>query len=694
MNEGNKDTPSRGSVARLSERRDRTNAGSQQNGYVARVSTGGRTRMPDEDGASKLEEGFRLGDFAVYPKRLELVRGDKTVRLEYKVMAVLLYLAERADEVVTRREIFDRVWPNVVVGDEVLNRAIAILRSELGDDAHDPKYIMTVPRVGYRLIAKVQPLEGAAPPPVPPLPMPPAPPVRRPLRSIVVTAVLLAVVIVAIALSIGRLDTSRIAVLPFEPCTSADQYFNDGLAEEIMHLLANDSRISVVARTSSFAFRCTSKDAREIGKELGAGSLIEGEVRRDGDRLRITVRLIDANTGDQVWSESYDKRVSDIFDIQYEIAEAIVHRRSPSASIAQPPPPTSDMAAYALFLRANQQLRRRDLPRAIDLFNQAIARDPNFARAFEGLAEAYILQPSYTGSSERAGHALALEAVNKAEALGEDPRLASGVRAYMQFRMRDWRAAKESFDRALQSPDDTGWYSQMLAHLGVTKTAKAPSSDDAEVWQWYSQYLASVGWMDHARRAANEAVKVDPLSPAANQRAGFLDIWGDDKATDVYFSTAEEGTQGVGLPEARIAYLLAESRIDEARKKLFETQAFRNQSTDWIDPAIAAVTGTGSVAAAVDVLGRDFHAGTLGVSMYVGALFMIGNADAMYAAMPDVIANGEPFDVEVFFSPKSASLRGDPRFVPLMQQLGLVEFWNTFGMPDMCTRAAGAIQCR
>jgi TolB-like protein/DNA-binding winged helix-turn-helix (wHTH) protein len=690
MNDKKESVSSNGNIARLTPRTARSNAANQQNGYVAGVSSGGTTGMPDEDGLTRLEDGFRLGDFTVYPKRLELVGADKTVRLEYKVMAVLLYLAERADEVVTRREIFDRVWPNVVVGDEVLNRAIAILRSELGDDAHEPKYIMTVPRVGYRLIARVEPLHDDAKAPIQP---PKIAPPRKPLTAALVLALLVAAAIVFIAPSISRLDTSHIAVLPFEPCTSADQYFNDGLAEEIMHLLANDNRISVVARTSSFGFRCTNKDVREIGKELRAGSLIEGEVRRDGDRLRITVRQIDANSGDQVWSESYDKRTSDIFDVQYEIAQAIVHRRSPSASIAQPPPPTSDMAAYTLFLRANQQLRRRDLPHAIDLFEQAIARDPNFARAFEGLAEAYILLPSYAGSSEKAGHALAEDALEKAEALGEDPRQASGIRAYMQYRMLDWRGAAQSFDQALKSPA-TPWYSKLLARVGLADTVKAPSSDDAEVWQWYSQYLASVGWMEQSRRAAEEAVTLDPLSPAANQRAAFLDIWSDIKKADDYFSTAEEGTQGVGLPEARIAYLLTKGDIDEARKKLLATQALRGQSTAWIDPAIAAVTGTGSVAAAIDALRHDFRNGTLGVSMYFGALFMIGDADAMYEAMPEIIASGEPFDVEVFFSPKSASLRSDPRFVPLMQQLRLVDFWNNSGMPDMCTRGAGVIQCR
>src|SRR5262249_56284298 len=139
-------------------------------------------------------------------------------------------------------------------------------------------------------------------------------------------------------------------------------------------------------------------------------------------------------------------------------------------------------------------------------------------------------------------------ALGKAEALGEDPRLMSGIRAYMQYRMRDWAAAELSFDQALKPPHNAPWYSNLFASFGRADPAKAPSADDAEVLQWYSQYLASVGRMEDARRAAEDAVSLDPLSPAANQRAGFLEIWNDISRADTYFSTSLPTTHALALP--------------------------------------------------------------------------------------------------------------------------------------------------
>jgi TolB-like protein/DNA-binding winged helix-turn-helix (wHTH) protein/Tfp pilus assembly protein PilF len=697
-------------IARIDARRGRAGARENKpcvrpaNPYVGSTTSRERKAMlPNGEQPITFDDGFRVGDFEVYPKRLALVRNGNTSRVEPKVMAVLVHLAERADEVVTRDEFADEVWRGRVVSDEVLSRDISILRSQLGDDAKEPSYVLTIPRVGYRLIAKVRPLRDPIADPVPAMPEPtPTPslpdidvaPLPAPIRTepggsrlwrerrwaIVVAATLaIAILVAALIHFMTRPSERTIAVLPFVSRSDSpdDEYFSDGLSEEIMHALSSVAGISVVAKTSTFAFRNSSEDIRDIGRKLNAGSVIEGSVRRDGNRLRITAQMINANTGLQDWSETYDRRVADIFEIQNEIATAIAHRLvgTPPAG-ALPPAPTQDIEAYTLFLRANHLLRQRgavQLTRAVELFQLAIARDPKFVRAYTGLAQAYTLQPSYTGTSERAGHNLALEAEARAEVLGESPARSSGMRAYIDFRSRQWQAAKGEFDVAL-----------------------AVSPNDADMLQWYSQYLASVGWMKRSRDAAETAVKADPLSPAANQRAGVVSIWANDaKAAAEYFSIAAEvGIEGPGLPEAWIAYLLSQGRIDEVRAALVETQRIRNQGTAWIDPTLAAVTKTGSDRDAVDALTREYRAGKLAVPMYVGALFYVGDVDALYAAMPDVVATGEPFDVELFFSENGRALRNDPRFIPLMTQLHLVEFWDREGWPDVCARTAQQIVCR
>ena len=623
-------------------------------------------------------------------------------------MAVLVHLARHAGEVVTRNEFADEVWRGRIVSDEVLSRDISILRSQLGDDAKEPDYVLTIPRVGYRLINKVGPLKDPDPEPeiAPKVPTEQfAAPVRsEDGESIVPTApgvdaappqrwwhrrqILLGVIVVALAALISvllwprahLLDRTTIAVLPFASLSGIhdDEFFSDGLSEEIMHALSGVSGIRVVAKTSSFSFRDSTVDIRDIGGRLNAGSVLEGSVRRDGDRLRITTQMIDANTGMQEWSQTYDRRLSDIFEVQNQISRAIASRlvgKLPTNTLPNTRP-TASIEAYTLFLRANHLLRQRGavpITRAVELFQQAIALDPEFARAYAGLAEAYTVLPSYTGTSENAGHRLALDAQDRAEALGEDPTRASGMRGYLHFRSRQWQAAKDDFDAAL-----------------------AADPNDAGTLQWQSQFFASVGWMDRSRRAAEAAVAADPLSPAANQRAGVVSLWmNDSDAAERHFTIASEvGIPGPGLPEAWIAFLLSRGRIEEARATLFETQRIRKQATGWIEPTLAAVTKKGSASDALAALGRDFEAGNLGVPMYVGALFFVGDVDGFFAAMPGVLANGEPFDVEVLFSERGRAVRGDARFVPLMSELGMVDFWDSAGWSDVCARNGQQIVCR
>ncbi len=648
------------------------------------------------------DDGFRVGEFEVYPTRLALVRDGATQRVEPKVMAVLVHLARHAGEVVTRNEFADEVWRGRVVSDEVLSRDVSILRAQLGDDAKEPDYVLTIPRVGYRLIAKVRPLRDSEPdvavtPDLAAAPIPSSAPSVQATwpqagqthwwqdKRWVLAVVGVLLVIGAFWLwptepTRAPLDRMKIAILPFVSLSESGDFdfLGDGLSEEIMHALGGVSGISVVAKTSSFAFRKSSADIRAIGRKLNAGSVLEGSVRRDGSRLRITSQLIDANTGLQVWSESYDRRMVDIFEVQNQISTAIVGRLigtlAPDARLAAAP--TGDIEAYTLFLRANHLMRQRGaerLTRAIELFQEAIARDPDFGRAYAGLAEAYTLQPSYAGGSEKAAHPLALAAAERAESLGQATARALGVRAFVHFRSREWFAAKMDFENAI-----------------------AASPNDSDLLQWYSQYLAGVGWIERAERAARRAVAADPLSPVANQRAGVVSLWTNDpKGADNHFSIASEvGIQGHGLPEAWIAFLLSERRLNDARAAVIETQQSRGESTVWIDPVFAAISKTGSTSAALDLLSREYSNGRLGVSMYVGALFFIGDADGFYAAMKDVVPSGEPFDIEVLFSRTGRPLRQDPRFAGLASELGLMDFWDRAGWPDMCARDALRIVCR
>src|SRR5215472_10289495 len=254
--------------------------------------------MPDESRV------WRIGEWRVDPDLDELSREGQTIRLEPRTMRLFLYLAAHAGRVVDVQQLLDEVWPNVVVTQSSVYQAVLQLRRILGDDTEHPSYIENVPRRGYRLIAPVASCDT-----------PPAA-AEQPAVSHVGEA--------AARQNVGKASTleKSIAVLPFTNLSSdqEDEYFGDGLAEEILNALSHIPELHVAARSSSFSFKNKGVSISEISERLRVATVLEGSVRRAADRLRITVQLIDAKTGFHIWSERYDRRLSDIFEIQDEIS--------------------------------------------------------------------------------------------------------------------------------------------------------------------------------------------------------------------------------------------------------------------------------------------------------------------------------------------------------------------------------------
>lgn len=335
----------------------------------------------------------------------ELIRDGRRVRLQDHPLQVLEALLARPCEVVTREELIARLWPGRVVDFETgLNSSVRRLRAALGDEADTPRYIETVPRRGYRFIgtldpppAREGPVSDAAPPPSPP-------PRRRPgWRAVAGVAAAL----LAAALLFWRSTTPAnpgpppaaeaptLVVLPFLDLAAAgdSRLFADGLTEELIHRLAQLEGLRVIARTSAFAYRDREADISTVARELGVSHVLEGSVRRSGDRLRITAQLIDAQTSTHLWSRNYDLEAGELFDIQDDLAvqvAAALDVTLDSRSPVKHPDPT----AYEKFLVGRHLFQRRapgDVSRAIEQFEQAVAADPAFARAWAGLASAYYI---------------------------------------------------------------------------------------------------------------------------------------------------------------------------------------------------------------------------------------------------------------------------------------------------------------
>jgi len=340
---------------------------------------------------------FCIGDWQVSPKLNSISRNGQTVGVKLKSMAVLTCLADADGEVLSRNDIMDTVWPGMTVTDDVLTQSIVELRKAFDDDAKHPGVIETIPRVGFRLVAAVTPIDdvsGARESP------------SRKIRQGWFAAP--AVIIAGVALwfvfawqlddrspVISVAEKPAIAVLPFVNMSGdpENEYFSDGLAEEILILLSRIPDLTVIGRTSSFSFKGEDDDPRNIGQVLGVTTVLKGSVQKSGDTVRINVQLIDVSDGSNIWSDRYDRTMSDIFAVQDDVAASIIDALQ--IHVGTNPTrgrPTGNSVAYARYLKARILLDSQKGEEAIALLRQVTELDRNFAEAFELLAYAYWQQ--------------------------------------------------------------------------------------------------------------------------------------------------------------------------------------------------------------------------------------------------------------------------------------------------------------
>ncbi len=445
----------------------------------------------------------------------ELRERGQRVPLQDMPLRVLGLLLQRPGELVSRQEFFGTLWPDDDSGilDDNLNTAVRKLRLALNDSAHHPHYIETIPKRGYRFVAPLhsgQHAGGAAEDANGDAGASPAAPVRA---VAVALGLVLAIGAAVVLLRAGgqappafTAAPSTVAVLPFANAGNdpEDRYFSDGLSEEIIDELARAGASKVVSRTSSFAVDADNRDAREIGELLGADALVEGSVRRDGERLRISVRLVDATTGLQLWSERYDRQFEDVFAIQQEIARAIATtlRSTPGEERQTAPQATIDPVAYDHYLRGRYAWHRRSeegLRTAVRHFRAAVDRAPGYASAWTGLGDAYAVLGFYDYLPPAEAFPMARAAALRALEIVPDNAGAEATLGYVAlYYDRDFPTAEAHFLRSIELRPD---FSQ--AH------------------QWYGNLLTAAGRFDEAEAAMRRATQLDPLSLIASAALGW-----------------------------------------------------------------------------------------------------------------------------------------------------------------------------
>jgi TolB-like protein len=436
---------------------------------------------------------YRFEDIEVDLRGFRLFKGGITLSVEPKALTLLIFLVENRGRLVRKRELMEAVWSDAFVTEQVLSRAVGQLRKVLDDSARQPRYIETVPTLGFRFIAEVE--SGPA----------------SPSDSVIgdsATASALQPAPTETLDSGGSRHaflargqrTPSVGVLPFANLSAdpENEFFADGITQDVIAHLAKIKALKVISRSSVMTFKNSRCSLREIGERLGVGALVEGSVRHAGNRVRIVAQLVDTATDEHLWAETYDRDLTDIFSIQTDvalnIAEALRAELSRDERVRVARWPTDDLEAYDLYLRGRDWFYRftqEGFLRSLIASNAAVVRDPGFALAWTSIAEAHAelciegLVPGAPDETIRMARAAASRALEIDEELAEAHSLSGLIRFVFDF---DWPGAERDFIRAIEL---------------------CPGS--AEAHDYYGWLCASLERYDDALRQVRFAKELNPL---------------------------------------------------------------------------------------------------------------------------------------------------------------------------------------
>ncbi len=453
---------------------------------------------------------YEFGPYQLNASTRVLLRAGAVVPLTPKALETLAVLVRNSGELVRKEELMAAVWPDAFVEEGSLTQNISILRKVLGPDADGRPYIETMAKRGYRFAARVRVVDpnGAA------AAGPDVAPVRRPRRRrwgvIAAAAILAAGAALYLKLGAHPAQVRSVAVLPLENQSGdpGQDYFADGLTEVLIGDLAKIRTLRVVSRTSAMHYKKTAKLAPEIARELGVDALLEGSVVRSGDRVRIRVQLIRGSTDEHLWSESYEREVKDVPQLQsevaLEVAREIQARLSPEeqARLTGRRPVKQD--ALDAYLRGRYFWNERTpaaINAAIEQFREAIQSDPAYAPAYAGLADCYnqlgtLIIGERPPSETRP---IAVAAARKALEIDHGLAEAHAALAYADLYDWNWDRAEQGFRKAIELNP-----SYASAHL------------------WYASYLTAQRRFDEALQEVHTARDLDPLSPIIATQVGWI----------------------------------------------------------------------------------------------------------------------------------------------------------------------------
>ncbi len=608
---------------------------------------------------------------------------DGETRLEPKVAAVLARLVVARGDVVSRADLIDDVWSVEHGADESLTRAVSLLRRALGDTNANRRIIETIPKRGYRLDASA-------------ISAPTGEFHESPGRPQHQGAIIVAAIAIGFALTIGVALLLReapphddapgapasgksaarnvIAVLPFDDMSeNGDQgWFADGVAEEILNTLASVPNLNVVGRSSSFAFRDQHNDLRAVGEKLNASYVLEGSVRRDGVRIRITAQLIDTEDGFHVWSQTYDRQLSDVFAVQDSIANEIVSRIAADLSVPNfdetRAVQTKNIDAYAAFLRGRNQERTGiavNLMAAADHYKEAVAHDPAFVQAYIGLSSVYTTLQYVGGTRYHSREELksfSRHYADQAIALAPNSADAFLWRSTKLLDSGDWIGAREALERAYKIQ---------------------PGSVRVRVRR--SMHFSSMGYIDAATKGMERNIAADPFYARYHGAlSASLYLAGDyDRAITEADLGWELGHRMGWFPAMMIYADRGDyEKAEDALSRFTSLKEFTDEQRDELRTIYRSVWAPqyrdGAIAYVRAVIENDEP------TWWLASRSLLPVWGLTEEAFDDFQLRSGPAPNGSIWYPYWKPVRDLPDFETALAEKGYKDYWERFGWPDFC----------
>jgi TolB-like protein/DNA-binding winged helix-turn-helix (wHTH) protein/Tfp pilus assembly protein PilF len=617
----------------------------------------------------------------------ELRKHGVRIRLQAQPLQILGILLDRPGEVVTREELRQALWPGdtFVDFDHGLNNAINRLRETLGDSAESPRFLETLPRRGYRFIAAVEGVLAPSPQDLAPqvedssnaptsagdkvaaLPVESSEASLRPRLWIVAStgAAALLVLLVSLntrgvrqrllrAIPAGRIQS--VAVLPLENLSGdpSQEYFADGMTDELITQLAQIRGLRVISRTTAMQYKGTRKSVPEIGRELHVDGVIEGTVFRSGEQVRISAQLVDVSTDHHIWAQSYERNLRDILALQREVAGGVA-RQIRANLLPEEQHRAVNPQAYEAYLRGRHDLNaatsQADLEESIANFKSAMGKDPQFALAYSGLALSYLAQADFYLAPHQV-MPKAEDAARKALELDDTLSEAHDALGYVELIYRwDWGAAQQHLQRAIEL-----------------------NPGNALAQDHYANYFSALGRHVEAFATSERARELDPLSLLIQANNGLYFFLGRE-----YDRAIEREHKALGLDakcvtcRAYLALALAQSRrLPEALREARLVQLPEANPLD-VATAMSVIAAAGQRAEAEGLL-RRLH--ELGKQRWVcpyelGSTYLaLGEREQALREFEHAYSAHSICMVWIKGDPRLDPLRSEPRFQAILQGMG------------------------